>query len=110
MPTFIPKAVHFPAAGKNEILVSGEVDGEVRNAPIITDEGLADEYRAADATRDASIKTQHEVIEAANVAIGKVVKKHAEVRAEIDKRVMPLAVEAFDALHKVVNPESEPAE
>lgn len=56
IPTFVPKAVHYPVAGKNEILVSGEVDGEVRNAPLIEDAELAQKYRDAEATKAAAIK------------------------------------------------------
>lgn len=85
IPVFVPKAVHYPAAGKNQILVSGEVDGELRNAPLIEDAELAGFYREAEQTRAESIDAANKIC--------------AAKREALDKKAFELAVALFIEAH-----------
>lgn len=92
MPEFIPKTVIYPAAGKHEILVAGEVDGELRNITV-TDENLAAEYRAleaahnqivADAIKDRDAARANLDTQASNLAVAKFVNDNTPTPAEVE--------------------------
>lgn len=69
--TFTPKAVIYPAAGKDEILVVGDVSGEIRNAPLIHDPELAARFRMAAAARGDAIKAANTTYDAERVLLEK---------------------------------------
>lgn len=82
---FEPKSAIYPAGGKNEILVAGEVEGELRNVTV-TDEDLAHDFRVAAKVRDQSIAQANE--------------QYATARASLVKRASALAVIQFNAQHQ----------
>lgn len=87
MRPFTPKSVIYPAAGRNEILVTGTVpdedgDGveELRNVTI-TNREIAAQYRTVD---EVCMQAQKQAAEARIAA-----------RAELDEQVFALALEKY---------------